>query len=42
MFTVFQLQKRPAAFQRLTGVTPDEFDTIIEAFEPLSLEPSRY
>ena len=25
----------PAAFQRLTGVTPDEFNTVIEAFEPL-------
>jgi hypothetical protein len=35
MFTTAQLQKRPAAFQRLTGVTPDEFDTIVEAFEPL-------
>jgi DDE superfamily endonuclease/Helix-turn-helix of DDE superfamily endonuclease len=35
MFTVAQLQKRPAAFQRLTGVTPDEFNTILEAFEPL-------
>jgi hypothetical protein len=35
MFTATQLQKRPAAFQRLTGVTPDEFDTIVEAFEPL-------
>ena len=35
MFTAAQLQKRPAAFQRLTGVTPDEFNTITEAFEPL-------
>ena len=25
----------PAAFQRLTGVTPEEFDSIVEAFEPL-------
>ena len=35
MFTATQLQKRPAAFQRLTGVTPEEFDNIAEAFEPL-------
>jgi hypothetical protein len=35
MFTATQLQKRPAAFQRLTGVTPEEFDTITEAFESL-------
>ena len=35
MFTATQLQKRPAAFQRLTGVTPEEFDSIVEAFEPL-------
>ncbi len=35
MFTAAQLQKRPAAFQRLTGVTPDEFNTIVEASEPL-------
>ena len=35
MFTTTQLQKRPAAFQRLTGVTPEEFDSIVEAFEPL-------
>jgi hypothetical protein len=35
MFTAAQLQKRPAAFQRLTGVTPEEFNTITEAFEPL-------
>ena len=35
MFTAAQLQKRSAAFQRLTGVTPEEFDTIVEVFEPL-------
>ena len=35
MFTTAQLQKRPAAFPRLTGVTPEEFNTITEAFEPL-------
>ena len=35
MLRVTELQKRPTAFQRLTGVTPDEFDTITELLEPL-------
>jgi Helix-turn-helix of DDE superfamily endonuclease len=35
MLRVNQLQKRPAAFQRLTGVTIDEFNTITELTKPL-------
>ncbi len=35
MLRAAQLQKRPAAFQRLTGVTPTEFDTILELSTPL-------
>ena len=35
MLRATQLQKRPAAFQRLTGVSPDEFDTIIELATPV-------
>jgi len=35
MLRAAQLQKRPAAFQRLTGVTPNEFDTILESLSPL-------
>jgi len=34
MLRADQLQKRPAAFQRLAGGTPDEFDTILELLEP--------
>jgi hypothetical protein len=30
MLRVAQLQQRPTAFQRLTGVTSGEFDTILE------------
>lgn len=35
MLRATQLQKRPAAFQRLTGVTPAEFDTILELANPV-------
>lgn len=35
MLRAAQLQKRPAAFQRLTGVTPAEFDTILELTTPV-------
>lgn len=34
MLCVKQLQKRPQAFQRLTGVTTEEFNTIHELLEP--------
>jgi hypothetical protein len=34
MLNATQLQKRPTAFQRLTGVTPEEFDTILELSTP--------
>lgn len=35
MLRADRLQQRPAAFQRLTGVTPDEFDTVVELAAPL-------
>jgi hypothetical protein len=35
MLRVAQLQKRPTAFRRLSGVTVEEFDTILELLRPL-------
>jgi Helix-turn-helix of DDE superfamily endonuclease len=35
MLRVTQLQKRPDAFRRLSGVTTEEFDTILEGLTPL-------
>jgi DDE superfamily endonuclease/Helix-turn-helix of DDE superfamily endonuclease len=35
MLNAKQLKTRPAAFQRLTGVSPNEFDTIIKLITPL-------
>jgi hypothetical protein len=35
MLRVTQLQKRPTAFRRLSGVTVEEFDTILEQLTPL-------
>jgi Helix-turn-helix of DDE superfamily endonuclease len=41
MLRVAQLQQRPTAFQRLTGVTGDEFDTILEQLTPLWAEANQ-
>lgn len=41
MLRAAQLQKRPAAFQRLTGVTPKEFDAILELLSPVWIEANR-
>ena len=35
MLKAKHLKTRPAAFQRLTGVTPNEFDTIVKLVTPL-------
>jgi hypothetical protein len=41
MLRVARLQQRPVAFQRLTGVTSDEFDTILEQLTPLWAEANQ-
>jgi Helix-turn-helix of DDE superfamily endonuclease len=41
MLRVAQFQQRPTAFQRLTSVTGDEFDTILEQLTPLWVDTNQ-
>ena len=41
MITAAKLERRPRAFQSLTGLTPEQFRGVLEVFTPLWLEAER-